>query len=232
MDFEPNPNITWETAKKTDLGLEANLWKGALRVEADYFYEKRSNMLLNPNILVPQEYGLSIAQQNVGIMENRGFELTLGTTKRFANGLRFSVDANFTYARNKLLQVFENAATRNDPQRSRTGRRNGQIFGYKSMGLFTTADDVNKDGKIDAADGYTITTNFGTLRPGDIRYKTSMVLLGFLMAKLMLLTRWQLVHHKLQVSFTVSIFLQAGKDLICPGSSRAQPYPITMLMGL
>ena len=111
VNLEPNPNITWETANKTDLGLEASLWKGALRVEADYFYEKRSNMLLSPNIIVPQEYGLSIAQQNVGIMENRGFELTLGTTKRFASGLRFSVDGNFTYARNKLLQVFENAAT-------------------------------------------------------------------------------------------------------------------------
>ena len=171
VDLEPNPNITWETANKSDIGLEANLWKGALHVEADYFYEKRSNMLLSPNIIVPQEYGLQIAQQNVGIMDNRGFELTLGTTKRFANGLRFSVDGNFTYARNKLIQVYENAATRNDPQRSRTGRRNGTVFGYKSMGLLTTADDKNKDGFIDAADGYTITTPFGTLRPGDIRFQ-------------------------------------------------------------
>jgi TonB-linked SusC/RagA family outer membrane protein len=171
VDFEANPNITWETANKTDVGFEASLWRGVLRVEADYFYEKRSNMLLNPNIIVPQEYGLQIAQQNVGIMQNRGFELTLGSTKRFHNGLQFSVDGNFTYARNKLIQVYETAATRNDPQRSRTGRRNGEVFGYKSMGLFTTADDKNGDGKIDATDGYTITTPFGTLKPGDIRFQ-------------------------------------------------------------
>jgi TonB-linked SusC/RagA family outer membrane protein len=171
VDLEPNPNITWETAKKSDIGMEATLWRGLLHVEADYFYEKRSNMLLSPNIIVPQEYGLQIAQQNVGIMDNRGFELTLGTTKRFANGLRFSVDGNFTYARNKLIQVYETSATRNDPQRSRTGRRNGTVFGYKSMGLWTTADDKNGDGFIDAADGYTITTPFGKLRPGDIRFQ-------------------------------------------------------------
>jgi TonB-linked SusC/RagA family outer membrane protein len=171
VDLEPNPNITWETAKKSDIGVEASLWRGLLHLEADYFYEKRSNMLLNPNIIVPQEYGLQIAQQNVGIMDNRGFELTLGTTKRFANGLRFSVDGNFTYARNKLIQVYETAATRNDPQRSRTGRRNGEVFGYKSAGLFTTADDKNGDGFIDAGDGYTITTPFGKLRPGDIRFQ-------------------------------------------------------------
>lgn len=171
VDFEANPNITWEKANKTDVGVEARLWKGVLRVEADYFYEKRTDMLLNPDIIVPQEYGLRIAQQNAGIMENRGFEFTLGSTKRFRNGLQFSVEGNFTYARNKLLQVFENGATRNDPQRSRTGRRNGEIFGYKSMGLFTTADDKNGDGFIDAADGYTITTPFGKLRPGDIRFQ-------------------------------------------------------------
>lgn len=137
-------------------------------------------MLLNPNIIVPQEYGLTIAQQNVGIMENRGFELTLGSTKRFDNGLQFSVDGNFTYAKNKLIQVYETAATRNDPQRSRTGRRNGEVFGYKSAGLWTTADDKNGDGIINAADGYTITSSiFNTgsnglsnpLRPGDIRFQ-------------------------------------------------------------
>ncbi|MBO9683243.1 MAG: SusC/RagA family TonB-linked outer membrane protein, partial [Flavisolibacter sp.] len=180
VDFEANPNITWEKGIKTDVGFEGSLWRGALRVEADYFYEKRLDMLLNPDIIVPQEYGLRIAQQNAGIMENRGFELSLGSTKRLANGLQFSVDGNFTYAKNKLLQVFENAATRNDPQRSRTGRRLNQVFGYKSMGLFTTADDKNGDGKINAADGYTITSSFyntganglsNPLRPGDIRYQ-------------------------------------------------------------
>lgn len=170
VDFEANPNITWEKGTKTDVGFEASLWKGLLRIEADYFYEKRTDMLLNPDIIVPQEYGLRIAQQNAGIMDNRGFEFTLGTTKRFANGLQFSIEGNFTYAQNKLLQVYENGATRNDPQRSRTGRRNGEIFGYKSLGLFTTADDKNNDGKINAADGYTITHNFGELRPGDIKF--------------------------------------------------------------
>lgn len=39
---ENNPNITWERAKKRDIGLEATFWKGLLSVEADFFYEKRS----------------------------------------------------------------------------------------------------------------------------------------------------------------------------------------------
>jgi TonB-linked SusC/RagA family outer membrane protein len=169
VDRENNPDITWEIGKKSDIGLEGSLWNNLLRFELGYFYERRTGMLLAPNIVVPVEYGLGLAQENAGVMENRGVEITLGTTKKLNNGLLVSVDANVTYAKNKLINTFENAVTRNDPRRSRTGRRNGVVFGYESMGLFTTADDKNNDGVINATDGYTI-TQFGTLRPGDIRY--------------------------------------------------------------
>src|SRR5690606_30516111 len=52
---ESNPQITWERARKTDFGLEAYLWNGLFNFEADYFYEKRSNMLINPNVTTPSE---------------------------------------------------------------------------------------------------------------------------------------------------------------------------------
>jgi TonB-linked SusC/RagA family outer membrane protein len=170
VSIENNPNITWEISKKTDVAVEANLWKGLLRLEADYFYERRTGMLLAPNIVVPQEYGLQLAQENAGIMDNHGIEVTLGTTKKFNNGLVISVDGNFTYAQNKVIQLFESAVTRNDPRRSRTGRPLNTVFGYHALGLFTTADDKNGDGFITAADGYNV-TQFGTIRPGDIKYQ-------------------------------------------------------------
>lgn len=169
LPVESNPLITWERSTKTDLALEANMWKSLLRVEADVFFERRTGMLLAPAITVPQEYGLALAQENAGIMENRGVELSLGSTHRFSNGLQLSVDGNFTYAKNKLVQVFENNVTRNNPQRSRTGRRNGTLFGYHALGLFSTSDDKNGDGLIDAADGYAV-KQFGALHPGDIKY--------------------------------------------------------------
>ena len=169
VSIENNPNITWEISKKTDVAVEANLWKGLLRLEADLFKERRTGMLLSPNIIVPQEYGLTLAQQNAGIMDNHGIEVSLGTTKRFSNGLQVSVDGNFTYAKNKLIQVFENGVTRNNPRRSRTGRPYNTVFGYHALGLFTTGDDKNGDGFITAADGYNV-TQFGTIRPGDIKY--------------------------------------------------------------
>lgn len=169
VSIENNPNITWEISKKTDVAVEATLWKGLLRLEADYFYERRTGMLLSPNIVVPQEYGLQLAQENAGIMDNRGIEISIGTTKKFNNGLQVALDGNFTYAQNKVIQLYESPVTKNDPRRSRTGRQYNTVFGYQSLGLFSTADDKNGDGIINSTDGYTI-TQFGTLRPGDIKY--------------------------------------------------------------
>jgi TonB-linked SusC/RagA family outer membrane protein len=169
VPLEANPNITWEKSSKTDVGLEGTLWKGLLSFEADYFYEKRSDMLVSPNITVPVEYGLGLAQENAGVMSNHGYELTLGTQHSFRNGLQLALNGNFSYAKNKLLQVFETAATRNNPNRSRTGRPYGTPFGYKALGLFKTSDDKNGDGIIDGSDGYAV-TQFGTLHPGDVKY--------------------------------------------------------------
>src|SRR5690606_4032932 len=75
--IEPNPNITWERARKTDIGLEVGLWNGLLNAEIDYFYERRSNMLVSPNVVVPLEYGIGLSQENAGTMENRGFEFSI-----------------------------------------------------------------------------------------------------------------------------------------------------------
>lgn len=168
-ELEANPNITWEISSKTDIGIDLNMWNGLLNVEFDYFNERRTGMLLAPQVIVPVEYGLALAQENKGIMENNGIELNLGTQKRFKNGMVLSVNANFSYAKNKMTEVFETNAERNNPNRTKKGRPFGTPYGFKSTGLFSTADDKNGDGIINALDGYNI-IQFGELHPGDIRY--------------------------------------------------------------
>lgn len=164
--IEANPNITWEKAKKTDIGLESNLWNGLLALEADYFFEKRNNMLIAPNVTVPVEYGIGLSQVNAGVMQNHGFEATLGSSYNFTKDLSVSLNANFTYARNKLIQVFETNDTYNNPNRRATGRPLGTQFGYKALGYFTDADfDANGDPVKGIA-----AQPWGQVHPGDIRY--------------------------------------------------------------
>lgn len=166
---EANPDITWEISTKENLGFEANLWQGWLKIDADYFWEKRTNMLLPPAVTVPVEYGIALSQQNAGIMQNHGLDLTIGSQHQFNNGINLSLNGNFSYAKNKLIQVFESPTTYNNPNRRVTGRPLGTMFGYQANGLFTAADDKNQDGVINTADGYNV-TQFGTLHPGDIKY--------------------------------------------------------------
>ena len=164
---EPNTNITWERAKKMDIGFEMNLWNGLLSLEADYFSEKRTDMLFPPTVTVPVEYGVGLAQQNAGAMKNKGFEFSAGSSYSFTKDLTVSLNTNFTYARNKLIEVFETDATHNNPNRRITGRPYGTRFGYQALGYFAP-EDFNPDGTLKAG---IATQNFNTkIFPGDIRY--------------------------------------------------------------
>jgi TonB-linked SusC/RagA family outer membrane protein len=165
-----NPNITWERSNKTDVALEATLFNGLFGIEADYFYEKRSNMLIGSSEILPGEYGQSVALTNAGVMSNHGVELTLRSTHTFSNGLRLDIGGTFTYTRNKLIATNENASTYNNPNRRTTGRQLGTQFGLQALGYYTPADFTNPN-----ATSPTLVTgepvpSFGVVHPGDIKY--------------------------------------------------------------
>ncbi len=149
VDTESNPNITWEISQKSDIGFEVSLWRDLITIETDFFYEKRSGMLLSPAITVPFEYGLNLAEENAGKMDNYGFELAVGSRKDFQNGLYLNIVGNISIAKNKMVETFETAATYDNPNRRRTGRAYNTVFGYKTLGFFSTDEDINGDGIID-----------------------------------------------------------------------------------
>ncbi len=163
---EPNVNITWERAKKTDIGIEATLWNSLLTIEADYFSEKRTDMLFAPTVTVPSEYGVGLSQINSGAISNHGIELTLGTSHRISHDMNVRLSANVTYARNKLIQVYETKATYNNPNRRITGRPLGTQFGYEALGYFKP-EDFNADETLKPG---IAAQPWGQIHPGDLRY--------------------------------------------------------------
>lgn len=164
---QANPNITWEKAKKMDIAIETSILKGLFTFEFDYFSEKRNNMLVTPNLTVPVEYGIGISQVNAGAMSNKGFEFSIGTNFSPTKDLNIAIDGNFTYAKNKLEQVFETNDTFNNPNRRKTGRALDTQFGYQALGYFTAADF---DGSGNLKPGIA-TQPWGTVHPGDLRYQ-------------------------------------------------------------
>lgn len=157
-----NPDITWERARKYDVGVESKFFANRFSVDFDYFFEKRDNILTTLGI-IPAIYGVdagAVPPANVGITQNKGYELSLNWTDHKGDW-HYTLAADMSYSRNKIIYKAE--ASNPYPWMNQTGFAIGQRFGLVSDGLFNTPEEL-------AARPYnTYTANKATL--GDIRYK-------------------------------------------------------------
>jgi TonB-linked SusC/RagA family outer membrane protein len=135
-----NPDITWETATLTDLGFDLSMLKGKITLEADYFF-KRTEDILRPTQKTSSIIGINLPDENIGIVENKGFEFILGHKNRL-NDFTYGANLVFTYAKNKAIELGEAEGTLNDPIRRRTGNTLNAYYGLISEGLFTSADEI------------------------------------------------------------------------------------------
>ncbi|KAA6348377.1 TonB-dependent receptor SusC [termite gut metagenome] len=156
---ESNPNLTWETVWKTDLGVDINLWNDLLGVEFDWYHEKRKDKILAPNAEVPVEYGITLADENAGIDQRWGIDLTLTNRTKITRDLILQNSFVFSYTRHQLIENHENQGTLYNPRKRTTGLDASQIWGYKSAGLFADEEEIKNWAFQDA----------GT-KPGDIKY--------------------------------------------------------------
>ncbi len=154
----PNPDITWEVANLTDIGLEGSLWKKLLTVEADYFY-KRTEGILRPTQKTSSIIGIALPDANIGIVENKGIEFTLGHNNHI-NDFKYNINLVYTYATNKAIELGEPEGTLNDPFRRQTGNPLNSSYGKIAEGLFTSVEEI-------ANSPY----QGSGIVPGDIKYK-------------------------------------------------------------
>jgi len=156
-----NPYLTWERAKKTDIGLDLTLLKGKFKITADYFLERRDNILSTPGT-VPDIVGKTMPALNLGKMKNSGYEAEVNFNNKFGE-FNFWVNANFTFARNVI--EFEDEVKRSFSYQYRTGQTSGQPFGLITEGFFNTWEEVN------AANRPKYSYQNDQIQPGDIRFK-------------------------------------------------------------
>jgi TonB-linked SusC/RagA family outer membrane protein len=150
--------VTWERAKKTNIGIDADIKGSLLSFRGDIFYEQRSNILGTRNRSVPGTYGFELPVENFAKVNNRGFEIELNHAGNI--GLfNYSVGFNVTHARNKVVFIDEPS---NIPDyRQQTGKPLGQFFGYIAEGFYNTKDELDASAKIPGVDP----------QLGDIRYR-------------------------------------------------------------
>lgn len=133
-----NPNVTWERARKANIGLDLKMFKSRLSFSGDFFYEKRDNILWDYGT-VPVIAGTNLAPANIGIVKNRGFELELGWTSHIGE-VKYWANGNFSFARNNI--VFKDEPETLYPWLMETGYSVGQYKGLVNEGFINTDADL------------------------------------------------------------------------------------------
>lgn len=172
-----NKDLTWETTDQYDAGIDLDLFNGRISFVGDYYNKRTKNLLFT--VSIPSFSGYQNRVENLGQIENKGFELMLNT-RNLVNELKWSTGFNVTINRSKVLKLPEGL----DREISsgpgvlllgttsilRQGEPIGAFFGYIYDGVIQTGEkvipgagfetnpggekfrDVNNDGVLNTSD--------------------------------------------------------------------------------
>lgn len=153
-------NGGWERVKKLDIGIDLELFR-QLTITADYFNEKRYNILLHREAW-PESLGYYTAKpwSNKGKVDNWGIELSVNWRKEFTKDLYVDFRGNFTYTENKYVNLDEPVYPY--VWKTSTGKPLSRTTGYIAQGLFSSQEEIDNSP----------TQNLGSpVKPGDIKYR-------------------------------------------------------------
>ena len=151
-----NPDLSWESTAQTNIGIDLGLLRDRISITADYYNMTTSDLLFE--VPVPTFSGFSTQLQNIGKVQNRGLELSVGA-KILTNKLKWNSTANISFNRNEIKRLVDNETEGNDifysscpleggtslkTQLLREGESVGTFFGYLYDGV-QQADDILLD---------------------------------------------------------------------------------------
>ena len=159
----PRP-LKWESTDQFDIGLDAAILDNQIRITFDY-YRKVTRDLLN-KVQLPSSTGYYDMLQNIGKVENKGFEIGVDANVLRRGPVKWNVSVNFSRSKNKVLKLYGSqdiygeglyTGNLNDfINLLREGQPMSVFYGYKETGYNNNGipvfEDINKDGVITAAD--------------------------------------------------------------------------------
>ena len=161
-----NLGVTWETAVKSNIGLDFDLFNYRLHFSGDLFKEHRTGILIAPRSL-PSIIATSLPNMNLGIVDNWGYEIELGWKDHIGN-FTYDLNANVTFARNKI--IFEDEVEPEFEYQRETGGPTGRYMLYQFERLYQKSDFyTDADGVQRLNPDLPQPTN--TVYPGDCMYK-------------------------------------------------------------
>jgi len=153
----PNPNITWEVASTTNIGLDASFWNRRLDFSVDVFKQRRENILTARSSEVPIYTGLILPDENVGIIENEGVELMLLFRSKAGSDFSYSLSGNYAFVQNQIIE-------KSEPQDMLEYQKaEGSVIGapllFNAIGIFRTDEELQSH------------PSLGGTRVGDLKFE-------------------------------------------------------------
>mgnify|MGYP003433827174 FL=1 len=160
-----NDQLKWATVTNYELGIDAGFFNNKLTMELSVYKKKTNDMLLY--LPLQGVIGLDAPAQNVGSVENRGFELVLGHNNRIGKDWSYNLSLNMGYNKNEIIDmagtdgpIDDGNGGTDDTQWNIEGYGVSSWYGYVADGLFRSEEELKK--------GPLRTDNE---KVGDIRYK-------------------------------------------------------------
>lgn len=145
-----NPDLTWETAKQMNLGIDFGLFQNDLSVSLDFYKITTENMIFAPNVAgLPEATSAPVV--NIGEMENRGFDISI-SYGNFSKGgeLKYDITANISAYKNELVafndesaESFSGVVFRGSSfTRTDVGNPISYFYGREVIGIFQSEEEV------------------------------------------------------------------------------------------
>lgn len=149
-----NPDLRWEETTMTGVGLDATLWK-RFSFTADWYKKNTDGILLT--LYTSQLTGLNAPYQNAAKVRNTGWEFSSRYDNQWGD-FSLGVGLNISDVKNEIMDM--KGQTSGTLLRQQEGYAVNSIYGYVADGLYQSQEEIDAG-----------PTQFGTLHPGDIRYK-------------------------------------------------------------
>ena len=160
-----NDKLKWEKTAMFDVGFDASFFRNRLNLTVDYYNANTSDLLLN--VPVPRASGFSTELQNIGKVNNAGFEFTLGTRQTFGR-LRWDASANIATNRNKVVAlgpsgdpIIVAGGVAGAQFLTQIGHPIGEYYTYVYEGVYKNQAELDANPAL----------HVSTSRPGDFKFK-------------------------------------------------------------
>ena len=147
-----NKNLTWETTKEYNIGVEIGLLQDLIYLDATY-YRKKTVDLIN-DVTIPSSTGFTTYSDNIGEVENKGFELNFRSNIIRKENLFVALFANLAHNENKILKISESLKAYNNSvdQHFKDNKESEPFLKYVEGGSLTSIFGMRSLG-IDPATG-------------------------------------------------------------------------------